>query len=271
MAVRRCYSVILIDIHSKSIRFVFSTFFSPSLPFVRVYISFYLPFSVFLCLFFSVFSSSSLGFISFFGYILTFCLFGFLIHNACEMTLLFVFIVRAARPGVHHQYTRPAGHPALVTHLARFYAPRLDRAMDPFENVLITSGATQGLFLFFQTFIDPGDEVIIMEPFYDSYPGQIEMAYGVPVSVPLRPPPLVHGVRRTSADWKLDFDELRRAFSPKTKALVLNTPHNPSGHVFTREELQKIADLVTEHDAVVLSDEVSWFAPFLFFLFFAYR
>jgi kynurenine aminotransferase len=108
----------------------------------------------------------------------------------------------------------------------------------------------------FMAFVDPGDEVIVLEPFFDQYISNIEFAGGKIVYVPMRPPP--HGAERTSsaADWTVDFDELARAFSPRTKMLVLNTPHNPVGKVFSRDELQRVADLCVRNNTIILSDEV---------------
>ncbi len=105
-----------------------------------------------------------------------------------------------------------------------------------------------------QAFINPGDEAILIQPFFDIYPMCINLAGGVPVYVNLKP---VDGHAATSDDWKLDFEQLRRAIKPgKTKLLFLNNPHNPIGKVFTREELQGIADIVKEHDLLVVADEV---------------
>lgn len=104
-------------------------------------------------------------------------------------------------------------------------------------------------------YLEPGDEVILFEPYFDQYLPSITFNHGVPVYVPLHPPPATQKTS-TSDDWKVDFDELRRAITPKTKMIVVNTPHNPVGKVFTREELQKIADLAIEYDLMVMSDEV---------------
>lgn len=125
--------------------------------------------------------------------------------------------------------------------IAKFY--NLD--IDPMAGVVVTSGATEGVFASVLGLIDPGDEVIVIEPYFDSYVPNIVMANATPVFVPLHPP-----------EWVLDPDELRKAFTPKTRAILLNTPQNPTGRVFTREELTTIADLCIEHDVVVISDEV---------------
>eukprot|EP01147_Barroeca_monosierra_P010513 gene10513-2641_t len=170
----------------------------------------------------------------------------------------------AAGPGMHHQYTRVGGHPPLVNALAKHYSPGYNTDIDPTANICISTGATQGLMLFFQTFVNPGDEVIVIEPFYDSYIPQIEMCGGKAVTVPLRPPvqskrnstDITVQEKSSSADWKLSLDELEAAISPQTKAMVLNTPHNPSGKVFTREELDGICKFIQKHDLLLLSDEV---------------
>ena len=93
--------------------------------------------------------------------------------------------------------------------------------------------------------VDPGDEVIVFEPTYDAYGPDIVMAGGVPRAVALAPP-----------DWRFDADRLAAAFGPRTRALILNTPHNPTGKVFTRAELEAIAALCQRHDVLVISDEV---------------
>lgn len=149
-----------------------------------------------------------------------------------------------------NQYARSMGHPRLVNALADVYSPLFGRDLDPMQEIVITVGATEGIFVTLQALIDPGDEVILIEPFYDSYPASVTMAGGVPVYVPLRPAP------GGAARWKLDMDELAAAFSPRTRLLILNTPQNPVGKVFNRSELEQIAALVRAHDVHVLSDEV---------------
>lgn len=154
-------------------------------------------------------------------------------------------LVEAAHSGAHNQYAPGVGTSALrqavVDHTRRFYG--LD--IDPLSGVLVTAGATEGIFSAILGLVDPGDEVIVIEPFYDSYVPNILMAGSVPVFVPLRPP-----------GWTFDFDELRAAFGEKTRAIILNTPHNPTGRVFTVEELTYIAELCIEHDVTVIADEV---------------
>ena len=154
-------------------------------------------------------------------------------------------LVHAAQSGQHNQYAPGPGtaslRQAVVDHAARFY--NLD--INPVGGVVVTSGATEGILSAILGLVDPGDEVIVIEPYYDSYVPDIIMANAVPVYVPLHPP-----------DWTFDTDELRSAFTRKTRALILNTPQNPTGRVFTHQELMLIAELCIEHDVTVIADEV---------------
>jgi N-succinyldiaminopimelate aminotransferase len=154
-------------------------------------------------------------------------------------------LVQAVQAGKYNQYAPGQGTPSLrqavADHAARFYGMDIDAA----KGVIVTSGATEGIHATIMGLVDPGDEVIVIEPVYDSYVPCIIMAHATPRYVPLHPP-----------HWTIDPDELRAAFTAKTRALILNTPHNPTGRVFTREELTLIAELCIEHDVTVISDEV---------------
>ncbi|MBX7200534.1 MAG: aminotransferase [Rhodospirillaceae bacterium] len=130
---------------------------------------------------------------------------------------------------------------AVAAHAKRFYGLDVDWR----EEVLVTCGGTEALATGFFGLIEPGDEVVLIEPLYDSYLPIVRRAGGIPKLVRLTPP-----------HWELPREELAAAFGPKTKAIVVNTPMNPTGKVFTAEELEFIADLVREHDVYAICDEV---------------
>ncbi len=151
----------------------------------------------------------------------------------------------AAIRGGRNQYPPGAGVPELLAavaeHQARFYGLQVDAASE----VLVTVGATEAIAATMLALVRPGDEVVTFEPYYDSYAATIALA---------------GGARRTSVlrfpDYHVDEESLRAAFSERTRVVLLNTPHNPTGRVFTREELALVCDLAREHDAWVVTDEV---------------
>jgi len=151
---------------------------------------------------------------------------------------------RALRSG-HNQYARSMGVPPLVESIAAHQQRCYGLDVDPLRGVTVTTGATEAIAVTMLGLLEPGDEVVLFEPFYDSYPALTALAGAVPRYVTLRFP-----------DFALDERALRSAFSERTRLVVLNTPHNPTGKVFSREELQVIAALCEEYDAYVLSDEV---------------
>ncbi|WP_406050093.1 pyridoxal phosphate-dependent aminotransferase [Kribbella sp. NBC_00889] len=152
--------------------------------------------------------------------------------------------IAAIRAGAN-QYPPARGIPALrqaiVDHQKRFY----DLSYDPDTQVLVTTGATEAVAAALLAFVEPGDEVIALEPYYDSYAAGIAFAGGRRVPVTLRAP-----------DYRLDLDELRAAVTPRTKVLLINSPHNPTGTVLTDDELRGICAVAIEHDLVVITDEV---------------
>lgn len=159
-----------------------------------------------------------------------------------------------------HQYTRPAGHPNLVNQLARRYSIHMKKEINAMEEVAVTVGASQALYLSLQTLVRPGDEVILFEPFFDLYVNQVKLAGGTPVFVPLRfePYDVDDNDDISGGEWILDRDELMKVVSPRTKAIILNSPHNPTGKIFSRSEMEVIAESLdlAGPDCVVLSDEV---------------
>ena len=147
--------------------------------------------------------------------------------------------------GRGNQYPPGPGIPelrqAVAAHQKRFYG--LD--VDPDTQVLVTAGATEGIAAALIALLEPGDEAIAFEPYYDSYAASVAMAGATRVPVTLRPP-----------DFRPDIDALRAAITDRTRLILLNTPHNPTGVVFTPDELAQIAGLACEHDLLVVSDEV---------------
>lgn len=149
-----------------------------------------------------------------------------------------------------NQYAPYIGVPRLREAIAATWQTQGWRTVDPVTEVTVTSGATEALFGAVQALVNPGDEVILFEPFYDAYLPDVTMAGGIPRFVRLHPPGNAH------ATWWFDPAELQAAFSPRTRLLMLNTPHNPTGKVFRRDELEQIADLCQTYDVIVISDEV---------------
>jgi aminotransferase len=151
---------------------------------------------------------------------------------------------RTAREGPH-QYAVTWGAPGFRAALARKQSRFMQLPLDADENVVVTCGSTEAMMVAMMTACDPGDKVIIFSPFYENYAADAILCGAEPIHVELRPP-----------DFCFDPTELRRAFVSGAKALVLCNPSNPSGKVFTREELLAIARLAEEFDAFVLTDEV---------------
>jgi N-succinyldiaminopimelate aminotransferase len=148
------------------------------------------------------------------------------------------------------QYAPMPGIPALLESLQGHFQKRYDLKYDA-SQITVTNGATEAIMVGSLALLEEGDEVILFEPFYDSYPVAARLA-GAKVKV----------VTLKGPDFKWDENELRKAFSPKTKLVYLNNPHNPTGRVFTKEELEGLAKLIKEFDAYVLSDEVYEFLTF---------
>ncbi|MCC9311277.1 pyridoxal phosphate-dependent aminotransferase [Kitasatospora sp. RB6PN24] len=152
---------------------------------------------------------------------------------------------RAVLEGRGNQYPPGPGIPelrsAIAEHQHRFYG----LTYDPDTEVLVTAGATEAIAASLLALLEPGDEVIAFEPFYDSYAACIAMSGAVRVPLTLRQP-----------DFRPDLDQLRSLITPRTRLLLINTPHNPTGTVLTPEELATIAEIAVEHDLLVITDEV---------------
>ena len=151
----------------------------------------------------------------------------------------------AAIRGDVNQYAITWGSPALRLAIAEKYRQWYDMEVDPEKEITVCCGATEAMASAFLALIDEGDEVIVFEPYYENYGPDAILAGAKPVFVPMVAP-----------DWKIDQDKLREAFSNKTRAIIVNTPHNPTGRVFMRDELALIAELCQKYDVIAITDEI---------------
>ncbi len=161
-------------------------------------------------------------------------------------------VAEAAQEAIHaghNQYAPSPGIPplrrAVAQHQQRFWG----LTYDPDTEITVTAGATEAICSSLQALCDTGDEVVMFEPFYDSYQASVAMAGAIVRGVPLRP-------ESEGARFTFDPADLDHAITPKTRVLLLNNPHNPTGKVFTRAELQQIARICVEHDLVAVTDDV---------------
>ena len=152
--------------------------------------------------------------------------------------------VRALHDG-HHQYATTWGAPQLRRAVARKQSAAWERDVDPDTEVTVSCGATEAMIAAMLAAVDPGDEVVVFEPFYENYGPDCVISGAVPRFVTLNAP-----------DWSFDVQALRGAFTSRTRAIVVNTPHNPTGKVFSRVELELIASLCVEHDVIAITDEI---------------
>lgn len=162
---------------------------------------------------------------------------------------IFNFALEAMKEG-KNQYAPSFGIHSLKQSIQNYQKKYYDLDIN-IDEIIITAGATEALFDSFNAFVNPGDEVILFEPYYDSYNSDILLAGGIPKYVTLNKP-----------NFDFDFDELEKAISFNTKIIVLNNPHNPTGKVFSLQELNFIASLVIKHDLMVISDEVYEFLTY---------
>jgi aminotransferase len=157
-------------------------------------------------------------------------------------------VKEAARRAVSsdiNQYAITWGARVLREAIAAKFSALYGVPVDPEREITVTCGSTEAIVASLLAILDPGDEAVVFEPFYENYGPDAILSGAVPRFVKLRPP-----------DWSFDPDELARAFGPRTRAVVINTPHNPTGKVFTVAELEMIAELCRRHDAVALTDEI---------------
>jgi aminotransferase len=144
-----------------------------------------------------------------------------------------------------NQYAITWGARSLREAVAKQFERLYRVPVDPEREITVTCGSTEAMIAALMAILDPGDEVVVFEPFYENYGPDAILSGAVPRFVRLRPP-----------DWTFDPGELARAFGPKTRAIIVNTPNNPTGKVFSRDELETIAALCREHDAVAVTDEI---------------
>ncbi|MEO7103829.1 MAG: aminotransferase class I/II-fold pyridoxal phosphate-dependent enzyme [Gemmatimonadaceae bacterium] len=151
----------------------------------------------------------------------------------------------AAIRGDINQYAITWGSPALRVAIAEKYRRWYGMTVDPDTEITVTCGATEAMAATFMALVNPGEEVIILEPFYENYGPDAVLAGAKPVFVPLIAP-----------NWDLDIERLASAITPRTRALILNTPHNPTGKVFSRAEIAAIAELAQRHNLLIFTDEI---------------
>ncbi|MBM3765834.1 MAG: aminotransferase class I/II-fold pyridoxal phosphate-dependent enzyme [Acidobacteria bacterium] len=175
-------------------------------------------------------------------------------HNAVNLAQGFpdfpapAFLKQAAADAIaaeFNQYPITWGVPAFRDAIARKYKAVYDLDIDPAREITVVCGSTEGMIASLLATVNEGDEVIVFEPYYENYHPDLQLCGASRKLVTLTPP-----------DWTFDREELRRAFSSKTKAIILNTPNNPTGRVFTRAEIEFIANLCIEHDALCITDEI---------------
>ena len=152
--------------------------------------------------------------------------------------------IEAIRAG-HNQYAPAWGIPELRRFVAERREAACGEAFDPGRNVTVFSGATEGIFSSILALFSPGDEILAFEPWYESYPAAAVAAGCRIRGIPLQPP-----------DWRIQADDLHRVINHRTRGLILNTPHNPTGKVFSQDELEMLAELCVRHNLLVITDEV---------------
>ena len=157
--------------------------------------------------------------------------------------------VSAAMEAGHNQYSPMAGVPALRQAIAAKIASLYGHEYSPETEITVTAGATQAILTAILAVVQPGDEIIVLEPAYDSYVPNIELAGGIPVRLPL-------GGSGLPGDFRPDLSKVAQAITPRTRAILINSPHNPSGTVWSAAEMLRLQEILAPTDVLVISDEV---------------
>ncbi|RTE68959.1 hypothetical protein BHE90_016661 [Fusarium euwallaceae] len=170
------------------------------------------------------------------------------------------FILNAAKNALDqvdaNQYSPAKGRQSLRNARASHYSESLERELNPGTEVVITTGANEGIPSAFMAFVEDGDEAIMFEPYFDQYISNIRMAGGIVRYVPLSPPADGDAATSSSGDWTPDMEKPKSIFNSKTRMLVLNSPHNPVGKVFSTDELSAIGKLCVKHNTIIIADNV---------------
>lgn len=164
------------------------------------------------------------------------------------------FLKKSVNQAIEHglnQYSPSIGAPALLTQIGELIERQYTFELDPSKSITVTSGATEALFVAFQSLVRPGDEVIVFDPAYDSYEPVVELAGGKCVHIPMLAP-----------DYSIDWQQVKQAINAQTRAIVINSPHNPTGTLLTEKDMQVLQSLIFENDLYLISDEVYEFITF---------
>jgi len=170
------------------------------------------------------------------------------------------FVKEAAKRAIEkdaiNQYAHAKGNLRLRKALCQSYSSLYGRQLDPEKEVVVTAGANEGIYAALCAFLHEGDEVILFEPFFDQYLPNVTMNGGVPVYVPLRQGKVHPDGTFAASEWHIDMSDLESKVNEKTKVIVVNTPHNPIGKVFSEKELRELGEFARKHHLIILSDEV---------------
>lgn len=169
------------------------------------------------------------------------------------------FVIKEAQKALEiplvNQYSPTRGRVSLINSLIKFYDPIYKTQLNA-QNITVHTGANEAILSCLVGILNQGDEVIVFEPFFDQYISNIELSGAKVVYVPINPPKALDDRVTKGTEWEIDWDILNKSINSKTKAIIINTPHNPIGKVFTREELTRLGELCVKNNIVIISDEV---------------